>query len=102
MQNESDGVGIEKKSKSAGRREKQEREETQNIFCLILMPSKCLHHYLTVIDSSDSDGDGGAKQPLQQSHRGDMDDGGFHPAARPPFVCGLIYVSAVTSSAEQA
>ena len=53
--------------------------------------------------SSDSDGDGGAKQPLQQSRRGDMDDdGGFHPAARPPFVCGLIYVSAVTSSAEQA
>ena len=45
---------------------------------------------------------GGAKQPLQQSHRGDMDDnGGFHSAARPPFVvCGLIYVSAVTSSAE--
>ena len=53
--------------------------------------------------NSGSDGVVGVKQPLQQSHRGDMDDDGgfFHPADRPPFVvCGLIYFSAVTSSAE--
>ena len=37
---------------------------------------------------------------LQLSHRGDMDDDGLHPADRPPFVCGLIYFSAVTTSAE--
>lgn len=43
----------------------------------------------------------GVKQPLQLSHRGDMDDDALPPAARPPpFVCGFIYFSAVTSSAE--
>ena len=92
--NESDGVAS-KKNQSAGRREKRGREETKISFA-------CSPPHALGQQNSGSDGVVGAKQPLQQSRRGDMDDdGGFHPADRPPFVvCGLIYFSAVTSSAE--
>ena len=105
MQNESDGVASKKNQFKCWKAGEARKRREQNIFCSLA--SRILHFDCLcdscVIHNSDSDGVVGANQPLQQSHRGDMDnDDGFHPAARPPFVCGLIYVSAVTSSAEQA
>ena len=48
------------------------------------------------------DGDGvGSTQRLQLLHHGGMDHDGLHPADRPPFICGLISYSAVTSSPEK-
>lgn len=46
--------------------------------------------------------DVGSTQPLQLFRQGGMDDDALHPADRPPFICGLISDSAVTSSSKKA